>query len=291
MSGVDAKKFVELLIKTTDRTSAPVNLHDRIAEMALAERLAHSLNDALELVEPHLSEIRAITRRHRNSAEREGVSWHIELFGSDEEWIRGAAFVDLSLASEERLSRARRAHVEEVKSEIVGLSPAEFERACTTVLEKLGCQDPHTSSLRNDGGIDFYGQLALKGRLDADLPLGGIDSHVNVWLIGQAKHYPRSAIQTSVIREMVGSVELARTGGAIHSWEGLSLRPFDAVVILVFTTGWFSSGSKALLAQSGMLAMNGDQLATFLCDVGLGFSGQPPVFSRANFRKEVLGQI
>lgn len=286
--GVDAKKLVELLIVNTDRRSAPTNLHDRIAELALAEQLAHSLNDALELVEPLLLEIRAITRQKRNIAEIEGTSWDIELFGSDEEWIRGASFEDLSLSRNTRIARAHRAHVKEVKAAILELTPNEFERACTIVLEKLGCQNPHTSPARDDGGIDFYGQLALKGRLDTELPLGGIDSHVNVWLIGQAKHYPKHAIQTAVIREMVGSVELARTGGAIHSWAGLSLRPFDAVVMLVFTTGGFSSGSESLLAKSGMLAMNGDQLATFLCDIGMGFSGQPPVFDRSSFRTALL---
>lgn len=289
MRKATAEKLVKLLLQTTGRTSSPFILHDRVAELALAENLASTTNEALELVVPLLPEIRALIRELRKTAEHEGTSWQIELFGSEEEWIRGAAFEDPSLTPVERISRARRAYIDEVKSEIVGLTALEFERACTSVLMRLGCHDPRTSPPRDDGGIDFYGQLALKGRLDTQLPLGGIDSHVNVWLIGQAKHYPTRPIQTAVIRELVGSVELARTGGAIHSWAGLSLRPFDAVVMLVFTTGDFSSGSKALLAQSGMLAMNGDQLAAFLCDIGLGFSDDPLAFDRDSFRQALLG--
>lgn len=290
MSKVASTRLASLLIESIGRASAPVLLHDQVAQLAIDDQRTQSLNEALEYVEPLLEKIRDIVRNKRNVAMLEGVTWDIELFGSDEEWVRGAAFQDSSLPKGEQSSRERRAFVTEVKAEILALSFSEFERACTTVLKKLGCSNSWTSPQRDDGGIDFYGKLSLKGRLNADLPLGGIDSKVNVWLVGQAKHYPTNAIQTSVIREMVGSVELARTGGAIHSWDGLSIRPFDAVVMFVFTTGKFSSGSKALLAKSGMLAMNGEQLATFLCDIGLGFEEEPTDFDRVVFRSELLSQ-
>lgn len=289
VTNADAARLAKLLVEQTDRSSAPTNLHDRVAQLAFAIGYGQTPNESQELVEPLLPEIQAVTVRLRNEAEQEGTTWHIELFGSEGEWIRGSSFEDLSLDLVDRGIRARRAHDADVLSEIVNLTPAEFERACTTVLKRLGCSEPHTSSFRNDGGIDFYGSLALKGRLDSPLPLGGIDSRVKVWLIGQAKHYPTSAIEPAVIRELVGSVELARTRGAIHAWPGLSMQPFDATLMLVFTTGWFSTGSKALLTQSGMIAMNGMQLAAFLCDVGVGFAGEPPTFDPSKFKDELLG--
>ena len=288
MRTLEPISLADRLVEATDRRSPPALLHDRVAEVALAAAWADSINDAQELVEPHLGAVRARLLQIRDTAESEGLTWHIELYGSEYEWVRGASFHDKSLNPSEQDARARRADADAVLAELQKLTPAEFERICTRVLTLLGCRDSRTSPLRDDGGIDFYGQLALQGRLNTPLPLGGIDTRTNVWLIGQAKHYPTRAIQTAVVRELVGSVELARTKGAIHQWAGLEIRPFDATVLLVFTTGWFSSGSVSLLAQSGVLSMNGKQLATFLCDAGIGFRGAPPIFDTATFLAEML---
>jgi hypothetical protein len=288
MKALEPAALADRLIDATDLRSPPALLHDRVAEVALAAAWARSIDDALEVVEPHLGAVRARLLQIRDTAESEGRTWHVELYGSEHEWVRGASFRDTSLDSGEQNARARRADSDAVLAELQKLTPVEFERICTRVLTLLGCRDSHTSPLRDDGGIDFYGQLALKGRLDTALPLGGIDNRTNVWLIGQAKHYPTRPIQTAVVRELVGSVELARTKGAIHQWAGLDLRPFDATVLLVFTTGWFSSGSKSLLSQSGVLSMDGKQLSTFLCDSGMGFQGDPPTFDRVEFLADML---
>lgn len=288
MRTIEAGALALGLIETLDRSSPPALLHDRVAEVALAAALADSVDHAQEVVEPHLGAVRARLLEIRNEAEAEGQTWHVELYGSELEWVRGASFGDLSLDPDEQGVRARRANIDAVLVELRKLTFNEFERACTQVLYLLGCVDSHTSPRSDDGGIDFYGQLALEGRLNTRLPLGGIDARTRVWLIGQAKHYPTRPIQTAVIRELVGSVELARTKGAIHEWPGLELRPFDATVLLLFTTGWFSSGSISLLARSGVLSMNGPQLATFLCDAGVGFRGDPPIFEPAAFRKDLL---
>lgn len=285
---IEPRALAERLIAHTDRRSAPALLHDRVAEVALAEALADDLDHAQEVVEPHLVAVREHLLAIRDGAEKEGHTWHVELYGSELEWVRGASFRDVSLDPSEQDIRARRAEIEAVLTQLRGLSPDEFERACTRVLSLLGCEDARTSPRRDDGGVDFYGKLALQGRLNTQLPLGGIDARTAVWLIGQAKHYPTRPIQTATVRELVGSVELARTKGAIHEWAGLELRPFDATVLLVFTTGWFSSGSLSLLARSGVLSMSGAQLATFLCDAGVGFRGAPPAFETETFRADLL---
>ena len=46
----------------------------------------------------------------------------------------------------------------------------------------------------------------------------------------------------AVLREMIGTVELARTGSALQEWPGLDFRPFDASLILIFTTGEVGPG-------------------------------------------------
>lgn len=291
MTTLDAEYFVRALTRETDKKLKPVMLHDYVADVALRGGHSPNRNEAQELVEPLLASIRIRLIEERNVAEQEGVSWHIELYGSENEWIRGSSFNDLSLGEIEQAVRARRAFTDEMLSEVHNLKPTEFEQLSTKVLALLGCRDSFTSPASDDGGIDFYGRLALQGRMDSKLPLGGIDARVNVWLLGQSKHYPTRAIQTSVVRELVGSAELARTKGAIHDWPGLEVKPFDALLLLVFTTGWFSAGSKKLLAKSGVLSMDGRQLATFLCDAGLGFDYGKSTFEPDRFRRELNLEI
>ena len=281
--------LVERISEAIGPSGAPVFLHDCAAKVALEASFAKSLDEAFEVVEPILETIRVRLVELQDLAENRGTSWHIEVYGSESEWIRGSSFEDLSLDLVERGARIRRAFMSEVKKALKELSYQEFEAASTSVLRLLGCKDPTTSPQTDDGGIDFYGKLELKGRLNTPLPLGGIDARANVWLIGQAKHYPTRPIQPGVIRELVGSIELARTQSAIHSWDGLMLRAFDATKILIFTTGWFSSGSLNLLANTGALSMDGDQLATFLCDAGVGFINDSSEFSVSEFRNNLLG--
>ena len=282
-----ARDITNTLISEIAPQSGSALLHD-VVHSALLKLNAHmDSSEAHEVAEDILEFVRGFIRDHQVHAEAEGRVWTLELIGSEGEWIRGAASPDPSLNEAIRDARLRRGYVGGVLRELISLSPTQFETACTKILDLLGCKNTHTSPVRDDGGIDFYGQLSLRGRLDSPHPLGGIDARTNVWLIGQAKHYPINPIRPSVIRELIGSVELARTKGAIHVWEGLHLAPFEPTVMLVFTTGHFSRGSKALLANSGVLSMDGPQLAAFLCDVGLGFSSDQQ-FTADQFRGDLL---
>lgn len=67
-------------------------------------------------------------------------------------------------------------------------------------------------------------------------------------------------------------------------WQGLHLRPFDATIQLLFTTGTFSSGALRLLDKTGIVAMSGLQLATFLADAGVGIDQVASTFAEAAFR-------
>ncbi|WP_197073537.1 restriction endonuclease [Frigoribacterium sp. MEB024] len=265
----------------------PRLLHEVVAEVMFTAGHATDFDEALELADPLLGEIRALVIEYQADSERRGLTWQFELYGSNDEYLRGASAADPTLSEAERQTRARRAHARTIRTTLTSLTAPEFEIACTGILRIMGCADPHTSSQGNDGGIDFYGRLELEGRLDNFSTYGGFDRRVGLWLIGQAKHYPTRNIQTAHIRELVGSVELARTKGAIHTWPGLHLRPFDAVIQVFFTTGDFSSGSNKLIDNSGLVAMNGDQLATFLADAGLGLDSTNTTFTESKFRMDL----
>ncbi|RPA12485.1 restriction endonuclease [Gordonia sp. OPL2] len=283
-----AEDLTRLLVEHMDPGAPPQDLHLCLAELAQANHHASSINDALELVEALVPKVQETLDSMRNAAIQSGTTWEIELFGSGGEWVRGASFDDPVLPADDRTARSRRAFVTHTKGSLRGLSHRDFEFACATVLRLLGCQDPRTTRHSNDGGIDFHGRLELKGRLDSPFPYGGLDDRARVWLIGQAKHYPTSNLGPAVVREMVGTAELARTGGALQEWPGLRLSPFDASLILIFTTGGFSIGAKALLERSGMLSMDGDQLATFLCDAGVGIRDSDNVFDSDMFHEDLV---
>lgn len=265
----------------------PIRLHDWLAEY-LVDTEDHDKKTAFEIAEHLIPKVQARIRTEQDEALGSGNTWVVEVFGSEGEYVRSASLEDKSLPFQEQQIRASRRHIDDITSSLRGLSPAEFERACTAIIRLFGAKEPKTSSLSNDGGIDFYGRLELKGRLDSHLPYGGIDDRVGLWLMGQAKRYnPANSVQTADIRELVGSVELARTGGAIHDWEGLHLRPFDAVIQLFFTTGRFSAGSIRLLEKSGIIHMDGTQLATFLADCRIGIDEITNTFSEKLFKNNL----
>lgn len=284
MTRIDVSRVVSELIAGTDRLEPPRLLHDVVATY-LVDLYGLEIDSAFEEAFQILNEVQRTLRDLQHSAQVAGTDWTVEIYGTGDEYLRGASFADLSLPEREQEIRRQRRHVNVILSELRALTPEEFEIACTSILKLIDCRDPVTSPLRDDGGIDFYGRLQLTGRLGRKFPYGGLDGKVGVWLIGQAKRYKESnPVQTAAVRELVGSVELARTRGAIHEWEGLELSPFDAIVQLFFTTGVFTSGAEKLLQKSGIVSMNGNQLSVFLSDCGVGIDANNDLFDSQQFR-------
>jgi len=277
----------EQLRNSLPSDAPPGLLHDAIATALVALGEATDDDSAAELAEPLIPGVQLHLGAAQTEAERLGVAWHLELYGSDDEYIRGSSFGDTSLPQGDQTSRANRHSLQDVKAALISIKATEFEEAGTSILRLLGCTNPRTTTRTGDGGIDFYGELKLQGRFDSKLPLGGIDRRVNVWLIGQAKHYPHSEVGPGAIREMVGSVDLVRTKGALRTWPDLHVHPYDPIVQLFFTTGRYSRDAKYLLSKSGMIAMDGNQLATLLCDLGVGFDANA-AFDSQRFRNELL---
>lgn len=254
-----------------DRYRAPEDLTDLV--VAHLRTVGEVSAEALEWVDENRSNFSDEIDRKQAAAQAEGVFYPLEVFGSFREYVRGSCFPDPSLDPVIQEARKRRGEYSQARKELEAINWREFEILSKVVVEKMGALDAKFSPRSDDGGIDFYGRLELEGRLDDPLPLGGVDRRLRVWLVGQSKHYPEREVGPGDVRELVGAVELARTGGAPQRWEEFKLRPFDPVAYLFFTTGSFSSGAKNLLEKSGVVTMNGDQLATFLVDVGAGIDG------------------
>jgi len=105
--------------------------------------------------------------------------------------------------------------------------------------------------------------------------LPGFYTTLSVWLVGQAKHYKETKVATPDIRELVGSVELARARAFAKpaSLPNLEMRLCDPVFYLFFTTGKISRDGWALMKASGVVGMDGAMIAAFLADHDVGCSG------------------
>ncbi|SMX81870.1 hypothetical protein BSP239C_01428 [Brevibacterium sp. 239c] len=94
-------------------------------------------------------------------------------------------------------------------------------------------------------------------------------------MVGQAKHYQKTKVSTPDLRELVGSVQLARAKAFAddgRALQGLDLRACDPVFYLFFTTGTITLDGYKLLKASGVVSMDGAQLAAFLADNDIGIT-------------------
>jgi hypothetical protein len=153
------------------------------------------------------------------------------------------------------------------------MSPRAFEILSGKILNLLRVEKSVVSRRSADQGIDFFGRVPLGQMLKPEIISPGAEKHFSVWLVGQSKHYPNTRITTAEIRELVGSVELARAkvfAGSTNPLDELRVRLCDPIIYLFFTTGQFSKDSIELLDRSGVLSFDGLQIGQFLADHGIG---------------------
>src|SRR5207248_5447145 len=101
----------------------------------------------------------------------------------------------------------------------------------------------------------------------------GVHSQMSVWMVGQAKHFLKGKVSTPDIRELVGSVLLARSRAFSVNTEkyiDLRIRACDPVFFLFFTTGQISAYGWTLLDSAGVIGMDGEMVASFLADNAIG---------------------
>lgn len=209
----------------------------------------------------------------RAEADNQAVPCRFAFNGKIADHIQGSSFIEPEDTDATRKAKKRRLNYESYEGFLRNLGWDEFEACCRGILAQLGCPSPKLTALSNDQGIDFFGRLSLRDRLGNQSILPSVDSMLDVWMVGQAKHYQKTQVSTPDLRELVGSVQLARAkafadGGA--ALQGLDLKVCDPVFYLFFTTGTISRDGYKLLDASGMISMNGAQIAAFLADNDIG---------------------
>lgn len=250
------------------------------ARVWLATQLAKdglSQDEADEAADEDWLELVAYLITAQANAEARYESVPFAFNSSDQNQLQGRLFVQPNDSLELASAKRNRLLCVDLEQFLLDISWREFELCCKRVLDVLGCSHAVMTPRGSDGGIDFHGLIPLEGRLGNVSHLPGFDAQVQMWLAGQAKQVS-NPVGTGDIRELVGSVRLARAGTKARGSRGMeSFQPrvSDPVLSLFFTTSFFTAEAASLLDAAGIARMNRSQLAEFLADnsVGVDSSG------------------
>lgn len=267
-------------------TGVPCQLRDAIEKELLNVGL--SAASAAEQVDFLRKKVIAEIVRRRDERDEMGEIAVLHLRASNE-IVYGSSYVFEDDSEQIKKSKFNRVFANEIHEYIRSLTFNNFECFGRSVLRELGSTTAKVTPHAGDQGIDFYGDLNVGSLIGADPATLRLMHETKVILVGQAKHYPNTAIGPAVVRELVGALSLSRT--YTYSREDLDLlndvqlRPFTPVLALLFTTGNFTKGARHLAKRAGLIAFSGWQLAVFLADKGVGLVNEngavrfdPPTF-------------
>ena len=263
------------IIETFDVAAPPRDLELVLVDVAVDMGWSPTRDDASEITTPWRFKVDQELRRHLSIADAGGRHVAYAFNSVSDYMIQGSTYIELSDAPEVKAAKLLRSHLGTFSTYLSSISPRQFEAVCRGVLQILGCERPTLTSHGSDQGIDFFGKLQLKGRLANSSVLPGFDNRLSIWMVGQSKHFQKSHVSTPDLRELVGSVELARTKTFADSGSalvGLDLAALDPVFYLFITTGQISRDGWRLLERSGMVAMDGPMVVNFLAENQIGIS-------------------
>ncbi len=225
--------------------------------------------------------------KRQSDAERLGLIHRLEIFGAFRSQVGGAGKSHPADGFKLQLAKQGRKQANSILQKIRSLSPNEFEQFGSSLVRSLGASISAKTRQTGDQGIDFVGAARLGDLLDYPKNIFRLAHDMQIDFIGQAKHYPNRTIQSATVRELVGSLELARSrhfsSDNFKLIEDLALRSFSPVFALLITTGAVSSGARSVADKSGIIIRSGDQIATYLADLGVGIDSCSGAFSECLF--------
>jgi hypothetical protein len=210
----------------------------------------------------------------------------------NKKYIGGSCKIALSDPPETAKLKQGRKEKDAALIEIKALTPKEFEIFCFKILKELGCTHSEVTKLSADQGVDFIGQLNLGKFLGLPSAFYKLVHDIELFIIGQAKHYPSARLGPTIIREVLGSVQLAKHELFYSSdspLENFNIKPYSPVMSMIFTTGDFTKNAEVLAKKTGTIIKNGQQLATFLTERGIGIDSNSQ-FSRQLFKDWLIKQ-
>lgn len=281
------KSLFQRLEQVIGVAGRPRRLREAI-ETEICEHWALPPIQAAEKAEQMEEAVRKLVISSGQQSDRTGCLSVLSLSSLSELVVQGSCFVEPTDSREIAGAKRRRLHIEPLLDQIRSLTFQQFEVFGAGVLRELGAKIVRVTPHSDDQGIDFYGLLSLGQNLDLPEPFGKLAHDVTLRFAGQAKHYPNNPIGPALMRELIGSIALARYKVFTTDkdlFDDLQLLPFNPLVSLFFTTGRFTRGALELADKAGVIARSGEQLAVFLADCGVGIekTGGTSHFSRDEF--------
>ncbi|WP_083825571.1 restriction endonuclease [Citromicrobium sp. JLT1363] len=231
--------------------------------------------EAAENAEKWASKFLERARTFLNRAVEDGTYQHYCFNSGNPDYLQGSCYCEPGDDAEVLKAKRRRANTLKLYQAISARTADDLELLCVKLLRLLGVSRPNGTPRAGDGGVDFYGYSNFGFILKPEILPAGAEKHMRVWFVGQAKHYDASQVGTKDIREIVGSVSLARAklfAGEKDPMRQFSARLCEPVFSMFITTGRFSRDSKDLMKKSGIIPMDGPQLGQFLADNGIGLT-------------------
>lgn len=259
-------------------------------EQALVSDFGLPPIEAAELAEDRSDKVAELINNRELDLNKQGRLATLCMVGYGGDIVAGSCHVFPTDDQKVAQAKNHRVYASPLHAEIKGLTFQQFELFGAKVLRELGAIEGTVTRHSNDQGIDFFGVVSF-GQFDAaPANFFQLSHEVKIRLAGQAKHYPNNAIGTSIIRELIGAVSLARTktySSDYDPFEDMQLLPFSPLVCLLFTSGKFTSGARQLAARAGVIIKDGLQLAIFLADRGVGMkkSANGVAFDAAEFKR------
>lgn len=277
--------------------SAPPSRLTTVIETELVAHFGLEAIRAAEKAEPLAMSVAKLIAQRSIEADDYGVAATLVIIGSTSDYIVGANHILPLDTPHVAAAKAGRSQHDSLLQSIRSLSADEFELFGKRILTELGASEAHVTRQSGDQGIDFYGKFSL-GQLNAlPAPFLKLAHDVRLLFAGQAKHYPNSTLGPNIVRELIGAISLARTktfsSDGVDIFANLEIRPFSPVVALLFTTGKISSGAYHLASSAGIVVKDGNQLAAFLADRGVGMlisAAQTTIFDEASFKTWLLAE-
>ena len=262
-----------VLMESIDLTQPPRDGVDVLTDIVAARGWAGKYASAREQAEFWASSFLTYLARELDELNRLGRYSAFVFNSSAQYMIQGAAFSEPLDSVDVLEQKARRARFKHYSNALRALSPREFECLCAGLLSILDVENLQVTRYVADRGIDFYCRLRLERHIFSTDHYPTWKRQLNVWMVGQAKHYIDGTVSTAEISNLVGSVKLLSGATANRSrFPNLVMRSCDPIFLLFFTTGRLSSECWKLLDESGVVGMDGGMLAAFLADREVGCS-------------------
>lgn len=280
-----------ILLERIHLTASPARARELAVPILLEKEWSSSREEAEETAESWESRILTNLRAEHNSLAELGRLCRFAFNSSSAYMIQGGCFLEPRDDEMTRERKIRRSRAADYFAAFESLDPTEFELLCGRLLELLGVEEPSVTRRTADEGIDFYGRLAFENMFFPEDLSATLQRQMGVWLVGQAKLLAATQAGTPLIRELVGSVSLARSrtfASLTAPHAGLDIRVADPVFALFITSGSLSGDAWRLLRRSGVIGMDGEMLAAFLADrqAGMGADG---LLDLAGFRRWLQG--